>query len=266
MLNSLLGLKLNMSARFNKYGHRVPVTLIKAEPNIILSQKGKRAQLGFGRKKKIKKTENAFVKISGFVPRFIREVTTHEGVDKKNASTAGFAVGDKITVSLFEVGDLVKVTGITKGKGFAGGVKRWGFAGGPKTHGQSDRHRAPGSIGQTTTPGRVYKGKKMAGHMGASKKTITDLEIVEVDSSNNLLVVKGSIPGSRMGLLLITKTGRVKGYTLSSPPKEENEEQDRQTTKKDIHKRDEDQAITTAENRKDDQKSEEKEKENATDK
>ena len=262
-----MGLKLNMTARFDKWEHRVPVTLIKADPNVILSQKDGKVELGFGRRKKVKKTQNAHVSVAGFAPRFIKEVTTGE---------SNFASGDKVTVSVFEPGDLVKVTGITKGKGFAGGVKRWGFAGGPKTHGQSDRHRAPGSIGQTTTPGRVFKGKKMAGHLGTSKKTINNLEVLEVDSENNLLVIKGSVPGARMGLLLITKTGKAKavpagppreasrqGYTLP-PSQKEDEKQDRQTTKKETSKQDENQQVTTKENRKGDRKSEEKEKENAT--
>lgn len=222
MINSLMGLKLNMTARFDKWGHRVPVTLIKADPNVILSQKDGKVELGFSRKKNVKKTQNAYVKIAGFAPRFIKKVSI-QGVPDAENIPAGFSTGDKISVSVFAPGDLVKVAGITKGKGFAGGVKRWGFAGGPKTHGQSDRHRALGSIGQTTTPGRVFKGKKMAGHMGASKKTINNLEIFEVDSENNLLVIKGSVPGARRGLLLITKTGKAKGYTPPPPKvKEEN--------------------------------------------
>src|SRR3989338_802779 len=199
-----MGLKLKMTERFDKWEHRVPVTLIKADPNVILSQKDGKVELGFGRRKKVKKTQNAHVSVAGFAPRFIKEVTTGE---------SNFASGDKVTVSVFEPGDLVKVTGITKGKGFAGGVKRWGFAGGPKTHGQSDRHRAPGSIGQTTTPGRVFKGKKMAGHMGVGKLTVTGLEVVNIDPAKNLLEVKGSVPGSRNGFLIIEKTGKLKSYT-----------------------------------------------------
>lgn len=105
----------------------------------------------------------------------------------------------------FQPGDLVKITGWSKGKGFTGVVKRWGFKGGPKTHGQSDRQRAPGSIGQTTTPGRVYKGKKMAGRAGGAKITITGLTVMDVDNKNKLLLVSGLVPGAKKGKLLIRK-------------------------------------------------------------
>ena len=220
MINTILGIKKEMSVRFDQLGHRIPVTEVMAEPNIILGIRDNRVQLGFGKKKKVKKTENAFVKISGFAPRVVREVS----IRPQEESSHKYSAGEKLTVSIFEPGDQVKVTGITKGKGFAGVVKRWGFAGGPKTHGQSDRHRAPGSIGQTTTPGRVFKGKKMAGHMGVSKLTIGGLEVIEVDPGNNLLLVKGSVPGAINGLLLVEKTGKVKGYTPPPPPKEKEEE------------------------------------------
>ncbi|TSC54397.1 MAG: large subunit ribosomal protein L3 [Microgenomates group bacterium LiPW_16] len=103
------------------------------------------------------------------------------------------------------VGDKVKVTGTSKGKGFAGVVKRWGFAGGPRTRGQSDRERAPGSIGQTTTPGRVYKGKKMAGRMGGKRVTIKGLKVVEIKPEENLLIVKGLVPGPKRGKVLVSK-------------------------------------------------------------
>lgn len=214
MINTILGLKKGMSSRFDQRGHQVAVTQIAAEPNAVVLKKEDGVQLGFGRKKKFKKTENAYVKNVGYAPKFIKEVR----VDKNQQE---IKIGDKVTVSVFEPGDLVKVTGITRGKGFTGVVKRWGFAGGPKTHGQSDRHRAPGSIGQTTTPGRVFKGKKMAGHAGASQKTIIGLEVVEVDSNKNLILVKGAVPGSRNGFLIIEKTGKVKGYTPHPQPKEE---------------------------------------------
>lgn len=133
---------------------------------------------------------------------------------------------------VLEPQDEVKVTGITRGRGFAGGVKRWGFAGGPKTHGQSNRHRAPGSIGQTTTPGRVFKGKKMAGHMGAAKLTITGKEVVEIDPKNNLLVLKGPVPGAKNNLLLIQKTGKVKSYQPPPPPASTQQEEDKVEPKK----------------------------------
>jgi len=119
-------------------------------------------------------------------------------------------VGDRVDVSLFKAGDLVDITGWSKGKGFAGVVKRHHFAGGPKTHGQSDRHRHPGSIGATTSPGRVFKGMRMAGHMGNRQVTVRHLEVFEADPDRNLLLVKGAPPGGRNGLLLIKKSGRGK--------------------------------------------------------
>lgn len=109
-------------------------------------------------------------------------------------------------------GDLVKVTGWSKGKGFTGVVKRWGFKGGPKTHGQSDRQRAPGSIGQTTTPGRVYKGKKMAGRAGGTKITISGLTVMDIDKKNNFLLIKGLVPGAKKGKLVIKKYGQNKKF------------------------------------------------------
>lgn len=136
--------------------------------------------------------------------------------------------------SIFAPGDEVKVTGTTKGKGFTGVVKRWGFAGGPATHGQSDRHRAPGSIGQTTTPGRVYKGKRMAGHAGNVKKTIRGLEVVETDPAQNILVIAGSVPGARNGPVTVEKTGKAKTYT---PPEEKPKEEEKTATAKDAEKK-----------------------------
>jgi hypothetical protein len=113
---------------------------------------------------------------------------------------------------VFEVGDIVQVTGTSKGKGFAGVMKRHNFRGGPRTHGQSDRERAPGSIGQTTTPGRVYRGKRMAGHMGVEQVTIKNIMVVSVDASTQTLLVDGLVPGSRNGMLIIKKTGTDKKY------------------------------------------------------
>lgn len=214
-MDTILGIKKGMSVRFDEYGRRLAVTLVVAEPNVVIGLKDGRSQLGLGTKKKVKKPDNAYLKKLGFVPRYLKTLPKTE-----------LDIDPKITVSIFQPQDEVKVTGTTRGRGFAGGVKRWGFAGGPKTHGQSNRHRAPGSIGQTTTPGRVFKGKKMAGHMGAVKLTITGKEVVEVDPQNNLLVLKGPVPGAKNSLLLIKKTGKVKSYQpqkaeIKDEPKEE---------------------------------------------
>lgn len=197
-----------MTSKYNELGRRMPVTRIVAEDNVIVAAKESRLHLGFGKKKRFKKPENAFVSAVGYAPRTIKEVKINKSETEKT-----FATGDQVTVSIFEPGDIVKVTGVTKGRGFAGGVKRYNFRGGPKTHGQSDRHRAPGSIGQTTTPGRVFKGKRMAGHYGAANMTITGLVVVEVDESANAILVKGSVPGAKNGQLIIQKTGIMKNYS-----------------------------------------------------
>lgn len=141
-------------------------------------------------------------------------------IGKKLTQTQMFLEdGTRVPVSVIEgkveelkAGDVIKVTGISKGKGFAGVVKRHHFKGGPRTHGQSDRERAPGSIGQTTTPGRVYKGKRMAGRMGQDRVTIRNLQIVDIDSSKNLIFIKGLVPGPKRNTISIIKTGESKKF------------------------------------------------------
>lgn len=223
-----------MTTRFNRMGFKVPVTLISAEPNVVLANKENRVVIGMGKRKTIKKTDAAYVKSAGYTPRYIKEVKLVPAESGENKSE--LKSGQSVTVSIFELGDEVKVTGTTKGRGFAGVIKRHGFHGGPKTHGQSDRHRAPGSIGAGTTPGRVYKGKRMAGHMGAANYTVTGLEIIEIDNDKNLLFIKGAIPGARKGFVIVEKTGKVKGYTPPPAPNEEKlaekEERAEEETKK----------------------------------
>lgn len=169
-------------------------------------------QIGFGEKKSVKKPQLGHLKKAGFEQsiRWLKEIRVE---DKDVAPGKQINLGD-----IFKVGDAVKVTGVSKGKGFQGGVRRHGFHGGPKTHGQSDRHRAPGSIGSGTTPGRVYKGKKMAGHMGVETVSARGLEVMGVDKDNNLLTIKGAVPGPIGGLVIVQKQGIIKGYT---PPPEE---------------------------------------------
>ena len=130
--------------------------------------------------------------------RQFREVSTDD--------LSAVEIGEEVGVGIFEVGEKVNVTGTSKGKGFQGGVKRYNFRGGPKTHGQSDRHRAPGSIGAGSTPGRVIKGMRMAGRMGGDKVTVKHLEVVMVDPDRNLLLVKGGVPGHKDGLVVIKKS------------------------------------------------------------
>jgi large subunit ribosomal protein L3 len=134
--------------------------------------------------------------------KYLREIRLDDG-QKVEA-------GQKIDVSMFKAGDIIDVCGISKGKGFAGGVKRYHFRGGPKTHGQSDRWRAPGSVGSNTSPGRVYKGLRMAGHMGDARVTVINLEVYETDPARNLLLVKGAVPGMTNGLVMIQKSKREK--------------------------------------------------------
>jgi large subunit ribosomal protein L3 len=207
MTEGIVGKKLGMTQIFQEDGRAEAVTAVEAGPCTVLQVKTldkdgySAAQLGFGEVKRPKSSQRGHAKESARF-RYLREFR----VDDIGASE----VGQKIDVSLFKAGDMVDVTGISKGKGFAGVVKRHHFAGGPKTHGQSDRHRAPGSIGATTTPGRVLKGMRMAGHMGNRQVTVSNLEVFKADPARNLLLIKGAVPGMRNGLLLIRKSKRGK--------------------------------------------------------
>lgn len=210
MINSILGTKIGMSQRFTKEGKRIPVTKIKANPCRVTTIKTIEkdgycaVQLGFGEKKmsKIPKAQQGYLKKAGFKAAFLclKELKVDPEEVKK------LKIGAEIKASdIFKPGDKIKITGSSKGKGFAGVVKRWGFKGGPKTHGQSDRQRSPGSIGQTTTPGRVYRGKRMAGRMGGEQVTISGLKVVGLEEKENLLLVGGPVPGPTGGLLFIQK-------------------------------------------------------------
>jgi len=202
MIQGIIGKKLGMTRLFTDDGKAQAVTAIEAGPCTVIQVKTidkegyNAAQLGFGRAKRLKSPQRGHLKDSDNF-KYLREFRVDDIGD--------IEVGQKVDVGLFKAGDLVDVTGISKGKGFAGVVKRHNFAGGPKTHGQSDRHRAPGSIGATTSPGRVFKGLRMAGHMGDRRVTVSHLEVVETDPDRNLLLVKGAVPGARNGLLLIRK-------------------------------------------------------------
>jgi large subunit ribosomal protein L3 len=207
MLQGIIGKKLGMTQLFSDDGRVEAVTVIEAGPCVVTQVKTadnegySAAQLGFGEAKKLKSPQKGHLKELGQF-KYLREFRVDD--------TESIEVGQKVDVSLFQPGDLVDVTGVSKGKGFAGVVKRYHFAGGPKTHGQSDRHRAPGSIGATTSPGRVFKGTRMAGHMGNGRVTVQRLEVFEADPERNLLLVKGAVPGARNGLLIISKSARGK--------------------------------------------------------
>ncbi len=196
-----------MTQIFRDNGKTEAVTAIEAGPCIVIQVKTAAkegydaVQLGFGEAKRLKSPQRGHLKELGQFS-YLREFR----VDDIEA----FKVGDRVDVSLFKEGDIVDVTGVSKSKGFAGVVKRHHFAGGPKTHGQSDRHRHPGSIGATTSPGRVWKGMRMAGRMGGERVTARNLEVSEADPDRNLLLLKGAVPGNRNGLLLIKKSSKGK--------------------------------------------------------
>jgi len=203
MLKGLLGKKVGMTQIFDDTGIAVPVTLIEAGPCYVTQirkpdRDGYSAiQLGFGevKPKRLTGGQLGHLKRNNLPPmRFLREFRVKDPEVKE---------GDALTVDVFSIGEAVDVIGTSKGRGFAGAVKRYHFRGGPKTHGQSDRQRAPGSHGAGTTPGRVYKGARGPGHMGNERVTVQNLKVVVVDSERNLLGVRGAIPGARGGLVLI---------------------------------------------------------------
>ncbi len=205
MINGIIGRKLGMTQIFAENGRAEAVTAIAAGPCTVIqvkkdSKEGyNAAQLGFGEAKKIKSVRKGHLKELGNY-RHLKEI--------RLADTEGIKAGDSVAVSLFETGDKVDITGISKGKGFAGVVKRYNFAGGPKTHGQSDRHRAGGSVGAGTSPGRVWKGTRMPGHMGSEQVTARKLEVIQVDSERNIMLVRGAVPGAKNGILIIKKSGK----------------------------------------------------------
>ncbi|RUM73074.1 MAG: 50S ribosomal protein L3 [Sulfurovum sp.] len=204
MAISLLGSKVGMTRIYNEDGTATPVTVLEVSPNRISQIKtvetdGYNAvQLTVGSKKpsKVTKSESGhYAKASVESGSFTRE----SRVD----SVDDMELGSEIKLDVFEEGQKVDVTGITIGKGFAGVLKRYNFAGKDATHGNSINHRTPGSIGQNQTPGRVFKGKKMSGHMGAVKQTTQSLTVVKVDLEKNLMMVKGAVPGARGGNILV---------------------------------------------------------------
>jgi len=212
MIQGMIGRKIGMTQLFQDDGE-VVVTAIEAGPCFVTQVKNKAkdgynaVQLGFSEAKRLNSPQKGHLKEIGQF-KHLREFSVED--------VNSVQVGQKVDVDMFKPGDLLDVTGISKGKGFAGVVKRHHFAGGPKTHGQSDRHRAPGSIGATTSPGRVLKGTRMAGHMGDRRVTERNLKVLDVDSARHLLLVKGAVPGSKKGLLLIKKAGEGKQSASSS--------------------------------------------------
>jgi large subunit ribosomal protein L3 len=203
MIQGLIGKKLGMSQIFDDTGLAHPVTVLEVGPCVVTQIKTPErdgysaVQLGFGLDKRLNRPERGHRQGSGFMSRTLREVSAID--------TAAMAVGQVITADAFAEGELVDVTGTSKGRGFQGVVKRHGFSGGPKTHGQSDRLRAPGSIGSSATPGRVFKGMRMAGRMGNDRVTVQNLKVLRVDPERNLLLIQGSVPGANESLVLVRR-------------------------------------------------------------
>jgi large subunit ribosomal protein L3 len=206
-MSGMLGKKIGMTRIFNTGGDSIPVTVIQAGPCFVTQIKTKTSdgydavQLGFERKKEKNTSKPLFghFKNATLAPlRFVKEFPPFKDRELK--------LGEAVTVEMFKEGDKVKLSGTSKGKGFSGVVRRHGFSGGPVSHGQSDRLRAPGSLGQSSYPSRVYKGLKMAGRQGNKKSTISGLTIVKIDVQNNLLFIKGSVPGARNNLVEIYKS------------------------------------------------------------
>lgn len=197
MTIGLIGRKRGMTRIFSEDGVSTPVTVIEVEPNHISQLKSvdtdgyNAIQVSVGARKTSRVTKpeaGHFAKAQAPAGRKVCEFRVED--------VASFELGTELKVDIFEAGQTIDVSGISKGKGFAGVVKRYGFGGGDATHGNSLSHRAPGSIGQCQTPGRVFKNKKMAGHMGDKKRTLQNLSVVKVDAERNLLLVKGSVPGA----------------------------------------------------------------------
>lgn len=183
-MKTFFATKINSSASFTDKGRRQTVTLLKTEPLTVTQVKSR--------------DKDGYWAVQVSVGKNKREIRESQEPTVKP--------GDQIKAAdVLKSGDTIKVTGISKGRGFAGVVKRHGFHGGPKTHGQSDRHRAPGSIGMRTTPGRVWKGKRMAGHYGVDTVTIKNLQVINLDEATGVVTVSGTVPGSRNGLLTLTK-------------------------------------------------------------
>lgn len=210
MLNGLLGKKIGMTQIFEEAGRVIPVTVIEAGPCVVLQVKSvekdgySAVRIGFDEKKEAhtnKPQAGTFKKANTKPLTVIKEIRTND--------TEGIKVADSIRLDMFTTGDYVDITGTSIGKGFQGGIKRWHWKGGPKSHG-SMQHRAPGSIGASSDPSRVYKGQHLPGHMGSRKVTVHGLEVAEVDKENNLLLVKGAVAGAKGNYLIIRKSFKKK--------------------------------------------------------
>ncbi len=224
----IIGRKLGMTQIFNEEGQQIPVTVVEAEPNPVTKVSSKDSagfdsvEMGLGSQKlareskkgertprgrRANKAEVGHAAKAGLnAPPAVLRSFRLDDAPGKNPEIPAYKVGDVITVGVFAVGDTVKVTGTSKGRGFQGVVKRWNFGGGPNTHGNT-KHRRPGSIGPGTDPSRVIKGKKMPGHFGAERCTQTHLRVEKIDAERNLIYIRGSVAGPKNGIVLVRKQG-----------------------------------------------------------
>jgi large subunit ribosomal protein L3 len=204
-MKGIIGKKIGMTRIFNDQGDEIPVTVIEAGPCAVVEVKTRDShgydaiQLGFGvrKSKAVSRPLQGHFRKAGVEPsRVLREIKVDD--------PAGYEVGSQVKVDIFKVGDRVRVTGLSKGKGFQGVVKRWGFHGGGDAHG-SCSHRKPGSIGQCATPAKVWKNRKMPGHAGHRRITVRNLEVVQVDPDKNVITIRGAVPGHRTGYIIVSE-------------------------------------------------------------
>lgn len=202
MIRGLLGKKLGMTQIFDKDGNLIPVTIVEAGPCTVLGIEDTplKVKLGFGsvKESKLKKPEAGYFKKIGVSP--VRVVREFESADNKD-----YSVGHEVKADIFKAGDFVDVSGISQGKGFQGGMKRWHWSGGPAGHG-SMHHRRVGSIGASADPSRTFRGTHMPGHMGARKVTTQGLRVMQVDIDNNVMLIKGAVPGHKNALITINRS------------------------------------------------------------
>jgi len=205
-MKGLVGRKVGMTQIFSSEGLMIPVTVIEVESNVVTQVKTaetdgyEAVQIGYG----LAKTKSVNKPLKGHFDK--AGVTPRRSLQEFRVENAGsFTIGQEVLADLFAVGDKVDITGLSKGKGFTGVIKRHGQRKGPESHG-SRYHRRPGSMGSNTSPGRVFKGKNLAGHMGHEQVTVQNLEVVKIDTERNVLLVKGAVPGPKKGLLTIKKT------------------------------------------------------------
>jgi large subunit ribosomal protein L3 len=220
MISGMIGRKIGMMRLYDGAGRVRAVTVMEVGPNRVTQLRTterdgyEAVQLGFtGARKRLNRPERGHLRKSGVDE--VLSVLQEFPLDGES-----FEQGQTVTVEAFTPGEYVNIEGVSKGKGWAGGIKRYHFRGGPKTHGQSDRHRAPGSVGSGTTPGKVWKGQKMAGHMGARTATVMNVLVVLTDPARNLLFIEGSVPGANEHVVTVTRGRRpaLKNYTPPTLP------------------------------------------------